>query len=88
MQLVSRNGDHLNFMSICGQWHPCMMFGRGCSQIMGFILIFGICVYTTGTTGKDNMSTRLIVWSRKELLSLLGDHKLRVSVRCMCLISA
>ena len=43
---------------------------------------------TTGTTGKDNMSTRLKIWSREELLSQLKDHRLRVSVRCMCLISA
>ena len=42
---------------------------------------------TTETTGKNNMSGRLSVLSRE--VPLFGlDHKLRVSVRCMCLISA
>ena len=61
--------------------------GRGCSQIMGFLLIFGTCT-TTGTTGKDNMSGGFKILSREELLSQRVDLKLRVSVRCMCLISA
>ena len=41
---------------------------------------------TTGIFVKDNMSGRLVIWSREECLAKL-DHKLRVSVRCMCLIS-
>ena len=34
---------------------------------------------------EDNMSTRLKIWSKEELLSKL-DPKLRVSVRYICLI--
>ena len=54
--------------------------------ILKFDVNFGMCT-TIGTTGKDNMSVRLPVYSREYYLSRL-DHKLRVSVRCMCLISA
>ena len=55
--------------------------GSGCSQIMGFLLIiFGLCT-TTGTTGKDNMSRHFVIYSREYFLSLLEDHRLRVSVR-------
>ena len=44
---------------------------------------------TTGTTGKDNMSGRLMIMSKEDLLLLLIDHDgLRVSVRCMCLKTA
>ena len=41
---------------------------------------------TTGTVVKANMSRRIPIYSRDDYLARM-DHKLRVSVRCMCLIS-
>ena len=41
---------------------------------------------TTGTVVKANMSGRILIFSRDDCLAGL-DHKLRVSVRCMYLIS-
>ena len=61
--------------------------GRGFNYGIQLLLIFGTCKIT-GTTEKDNMSGLWVIQSREELLSWLEDHKLRVSVRCMCLTSA
>ena len=49
-------------------------------------------VYNYRDHWESNMSEPLGILSREQLLSLVKDHKLRVSVRCtmscMCLISA
>ena len=49
-------------------------YGLECAQLQGPL------------TREDNMSRRLIVVSREDRLSELKEPRLRVSVRCMCLI--
>ena len=59
---------------------------EGVVRLWGSV-IFGTCTTIGSITGKDNMSYYL-VQSKEDYLSELKDPKLRVSVRCMCLISA
>ena len=65
------------------RWYGITDVGRGCDTSD-----YGLeCTCTTtGTTGKDNMSGHLTVVNKDGYLSLVEDLKLRVSVRCMCLI--
>jgi hypothetical protein len=59
---------------------------EGVIRLWGSV-IFGTCTTIGSITGKDNMS-RFLVQGKEDYLSWLKDHRLRVSVRCMCLISA
>ena len=68
---------------VCMRWHDITDIGRGCGTSD-----YGLeCAQLQGPlTREDNMSGRLIVTSKEYRLSQLKDPRLRVSVRCMCLI--
>ena len=69
----------LNFVSM--RWNDITDIGRGCGTSD-----YGLeCAQLQGPlTREDNMNGHLRVDSREELLP--WDRKLRVSVRCICLI--
>ena len=85
------NTNHLDgYVCLCS---TCVCWGGGGTAIANYDITLNklgdgplIQCTTTGTVVKANMSGCMSIFSREEYLAEL-NHKLRVSVRCMCLIS-